>query len=251
MTCASTASSRAPPRSCTCSSPARRSTPTSRRQARSPREADLGQKAARLQASGFYAKWLPQLVVGKGAVPTSYAEFGPLATTCASSSDPPGSWPGRRSTGCRAGRAAWSTGSRSSAGWWTSGPSCSPWPRPAAVPRCCARTTRPGRAAASAGGRLLRPVAAAGRRAVRSAVGQQRRRRPASRRPCSAGDFTWLEEARARPERGHRPVIAPWSPGPSESESVRRRYRFNLPTTGQRCEVDLPARLEAGEARRR
>ncbi len=35
---------------------------------------------AAMGASGFYAKWLPQLVVGKGATPTSYAEFGTLAT---------------------------------------------------------------------------------------------------------------------------------------------------------------------------
>jgi hypothetical protein len=35
-------------------------------------------KAAR-DASGFYARWLPQLVVGKGSTPTSYGEFGPLA----------------------------------------------------------------------------------------------------------------------------------------------------------------------------
>ncbi|WP_430333776.1 acyl-CoA dehydrogenase family protein [Rhodococcus sp. ACT016] len=31
-------------------------------------------------ASGFYGRWLPQLVVGKGTVPTSYGEFGGLAT---------------------------------------------------------------------------------------------------------------------------------------------------------------------------
>jgi alkylation response protein AidB-like acyl-CoA dehydrogenase len=43
-------------------------------------DADLQAKArAAVKASGFYAKWLPQLAVGKGAVPTSYAEFGPLA----------------------------------------------------------------------------------------------------------------------------------------------------------------------------
>ncbi len=42
--------------------------------------ADLPRKArAAVKASGFYARWLPQLVAGKGAVPTSYAEFGPLA----------------------------------------------------------------------------------------------------------------------------------------------------------------------------
>jgi alkylation response protein AidB-like acyl-CoA dehydrogenase len=43
-------------------------------------DANLQAKArAAVSASGFYAKWLPQLAVGKGAVPTSYAEFGPLA----------------------------------------------------------------------------------------------------------------------------------------------------------------------------
>ncbi|MGH3386404.1 MAG: acyl-CoA dehydrogenase family protein [Nocardioidaceae bacterium] len=43
-------------------------------------DADLQQKAkAAVKASGFYAKWLPHLVTGKGAVPTSYSEFGPLA----------------------------------------------------------------------------------------------------------------------------------------------------------------------------
>jgi len=43
-------------------------------------DADLRAKAkAAVKAGGFYAKWLPQLAVGKGTVPTSYAEFGPLA----------------------------------------------------------------------------------------------------------------------------------------------------------------------------
>ena len=40
----------------------------------------LRQKAAAaVGASGFYAKWLPQLVFGEGQRPTSYNEFGPLA----------------------------------------------------------------------------------------------------------------------------------------------------------------------------
>jgi alkylation response protein AidB-like acyl-CoA dehydrogenase len=43
-------------------------------------DADLRRKArAAVGASGFYAKWLPQLVAGQGTVPTSYADFGPLA----------------------------------------------------------------------------------------------------------------------------------------------------------------------------
>lgn len=43
-------------------------------------DATTGQKLeAALKASGFYARWLPKLNVGPGQLPTSYAEFGPLA----------------------------------------------------------------------------------------------------------------------------------------------------------------------------
>ena len=43
-------------------------------------DADLSAKAkAAAKASGFYAKWLPQLATGRGQLPTSFAEFGQLA----------------------------------------------------------------------------------------------------------------------------------------------------------------------------
>jgi alkylation response protein AidB-like acyl-CoA dehydrogenase len=43
-------------------------------------EADLKDKAkAAGQAGKFYARWLPTLVTGKGQLPTSFSEFGPLA----------------------------------------------------------------------------------------------------------------------------------------------------------------------------
>jgi hypothetical protein len=43
-------------------------------------KADLRQKAkAAAGASGFYAKWLPQLVFGEGQRPTAFHEFGNLA----------------------------------------------------------------------------------------------------------------------------------------------------------------------------
>ncbi|WP_227979082.1 acyl-CoA dehydrogenase family protein [Nocardia spumae] len=45
------------------------------------RHAALKDKAAAaVGASGFYAKWFPQLAVGRGSLPVGYAEFGPLAT---------------------------------------------------------------------------------------------------------------------------------------------------------------------------
>ncbi|MGW4774127.1 acyl-CoA dehydrogenase family protein [Nocardia sp. NPDC004278] len=44
------------------------------------RNAELKDKAkAAVGAGGFYAKWFPQLAVGAGTVPATYAEFGPLA----------------------------------------------------------------------------------------------------------------------------------------------------------------------------
>ncbi len=43
-------------------------------------DADLQAKAkAAVKASGFYARWLPKLAVGRGVNPTSYDEFGSLA----------------------------------------------------------------------------------------------------------------------------------------------------------------------------
>lgn len=43
-------------------------------------DAGTGDKVrAAAGASGFYARWLPHLVAGKGDVPFSYADFGPLA----------------------------------------------------------------------------------------------------------------------------------------------------------------------------
>lgn len=43
-------------------------------------DADLPAKArAAMRASGFYARWLPSLVVGEGLRPTAYADLGPLA----------------------------------------------------------------------------------------------------------------------------------------------------------------------------
>jgi len=44
-------------------------------------DSDTKAKAkAAAKASGFYAKWLPQLVTGRGQLPASFREFGPLAT---------------------------------------------------------------------------------------------------------------------------------------------------------------------------
>ena len=94
-------------------------------------DAGLARKArAGARAGGFYASWLPTLVVGRGQSPTGYAEFGPLAPTCGTWSGVAASSPDRCSLGWRAGKDGWSTGRRSSAGWSTSAPSCSRCPLP-------------------------------------------------------------------------------------------------------------------------
>ncbi|OYD70264.1 acyl-CoA dehydrogenase family protein [Rhodococcus sp. OK302] len=45
-----------------------------------PKAAPSAKAKSAVKATGFYAKWMPQLVAGKGQLPTSYSEFGSLAT---------------------------------------------------------------------------------------------------------------------------------------------------------------------------
>ena len=56
-----------------------RPAPEGRRRPARARRRDQGQARVRGTAGLFYSKWLPQLAVGKGQVPSSYDELGPLA----------------------------------------------------------------------------------------------------------------------------------------------------------------------------
>ena len=142
--------------------------------------------------------------------------------TCATSSARRASSPGPRSTAWPAGRRAWRSGRASSAGSSTSAPSCSRCPRPACGPSCSATP------AARAGRRVLPPVAAAGRAAVRRAVGQHRRRRLQVAAATLEGRYSWLEAGVLDQSEGTGPWIADWQAGASGEHDVARRY---LPPT--------------------
>ncbi len=104
-------------------------------------KADLRQKAAAAAgASGFYAKWLPKLVFGEGQLPTTYREFGALATHLRFVERSSRKLARNTFYGMRAGRPAWRKSKGSSAASWISAPSYSPSPRRVCAPR---RSERP------------------------------------------------------------------------------------------------------------
>ena len=190
-------------------------------------DADLQRKArAAVAASGFYAKWLPQLVAGKGSLPSSYAEFGPLAAHLR--------FVERASR--RLARQTFYGMSR-----WQG--------RLQYRQAFLGRIVDIGaelfaRAAACSRAEMLRADdAERGRDAYRLAdafCGQSRLRVEALfaalwdntddadtrlARHVLKGELTWLEDGVRDPSEGTGPWIAPWSPGPSDTDSVWRTYR--------------------------
>lgn len=190
-------------------------------------DADLTAKArAAAGASGFYARWLPQLVTGAGSVPTSFSEFGPLA-------------PHLRFVERSSRRLARQTFYGMSR--WQA--------RMEAHQRFLGRVVDIGAelfamaAACVRAEMLLADDPERGRSAQRLAdafCGQARQRvevlfdelwgntDATDRRLARAvldGDFTWLEEGVLDPSEGTGPWIARWEPGPSTEESVWRAVR--------------------------
>ncbi len=190
-------------------------------------DADLPAKAkAAAKASGFYAKWLPQLVTGKGNVPTSYAEFGRLARHLRYV---------ERSSRKLArqtfyGMSRWQAGLEHRQGF-------------------LARIVDIGAelfamAAACSRAEMLRaddPARGASAYELADAFCQQSRGRVEAlfdrlwnntddldtrlARQVLDGQYTWLETGVLDPSEGTGPWITAWTPGESEHESVARRYR--------------------------
>ncbi|WP_457255790.1 acyl-CoA dehydrogenase family protein [Pedococcus sp. P5_B7] len=191
------------------------------------KDASLEDKArAAAGASGFYAKWLPQLVVGKGAAPTSYAEFGALATHLRFV---------ERSSRKLArqtfyGMSRWQAKMEYRQAFL--GRVVDIGAELFAIAAACSRAEM-----------LRTDDAERGRSAYQLAdvFCQQSRLRverlftalwsnsdDADMRLAKgvlAGDYTWLEEGVIDQSEGTGPWIAPWSPGASESESVWRAVR--------------------------
>jgi alkylation response protein AidB-like acyl-CoA dehydrogenase len=190
-------------------------------------DASVQQKAkAAVQASGFYAKWLPQLVTGEGSKPTSYAEFGPLAKHLRYV---------ERSSRKLArqtfyGMSRWQA--RLEHKQVFLGRIVDIGAELFAIAAACTRAEM-----------LKREDSAQGRAAYQLAeafCAQSRLRteslfeglwtntddldtRVAER--VLAGDYTWLEQGVVDPSEGTGPWIARWEPGPSQADNVARRYR--------------------------
>jgi hypothetical protein len=190
-------------------------------------DASVQQKAkAAVQASGFYAKWLPQLVAGEGNKPKSYDEFGPLAKHLRYV---------ERSSRKLArqtfyGMSRWQAKLEHKQVFL--GRIVDIGAELFAVAAACTRAEM-----------LNREDPAQGRAAYQLAeafCAQSRLRTEdlfddlwtntddldtwvAER--VLAGDYTWLEQGVVDPSEGTGPWIARWQPGPSQADNVARRYR--------------------------
>ncbi|SDP11732.1 hypothetical protein SAMN04489867_1463 [Pedococcus dokdonensis] len=191
------------------------------------KDASLEDKArAAAGASGFYAKWLPQLVIGKGAAPTSYAEFGVLATHLRFV---------ERSSRKLArqtfyGMSRWQAKMEYRQAFL--GRVVDIGAELFAISAACSRAEM-----------LRTDDEARGRSAYQLAdvFCQQSRQRVESlftalwsntddadlrlAKGVLAGDYTWLEDGVLDPSEGTGPWIAEWTPGASETESVWRAVR--------------------------
>ncbi|POH75044.1 acyl-CoA dehydrogenase family protein [Arthrobacter glacialis] len=189
--------------------------------------ATLAEKGkAAMGASGFYAKWLPQLVVGKGMDPRSYNDFGLLAKHV-------------RFVERESRRLARQT--FYAMGRWQGkleykqaflGRIVDIGAELFAISACCSRAEmlrlkdpHQGRSAAT----LADAFAWQSRLRVEALFSELWHNTDDSDKSLSeellAGQFTWLEEGVLDPSEGTGPWIASADPGPSTHENQHRKYR--------------------------
>ena len=181
---------------------------------------------AAAKASGFYAKWLPQLAAGKGTVPGAYQEFGPLSRHLRYVER--SSRKLARQTFYGMGR--WQAKLEYQQGFlarivdigaelFAMAAACSradlirtedPEQGEAAYALADAFCAQARLRADHLFDRLWRNTDDTDRRIARRVL---------------EGEFTWLEEGVLDQSEGTGPWIAAWTPGPSEVETVRRHYR--------------------------
>ncbi len=190
-------------------------------------DADTKAKAkAAVGATGFYAKWLPKLVAGKGQVPGSYDEFGPLAKHLRYVERK--SRKLARQTFYAMGR--WQARMEYKQAFL--GRIVDIGAELFAMSACCARaemirTQDPERGAASY------DLAVAFCEQSRIRVDELFDRLwtnsddvdRALTDKVLAGDFTWLEDGVIDQSEGTGPWIAEWEPGASKADDVHRSYR--------------------------
>ncbi len=190
-------------------------------------DADLGAKAkAAVAASGFYAQWLPKLVAGKGTVPSSYGDFGPLATHLRFV---------ERSSRRLArqtfyGMSRWQAGLEHRQAFL--GRIVDIGAELYAMAASCVRAQmlheRGGAAGESAVG-LADAFCRQARQRVKVLFDSLWDNTDASDRRLTDrlldGDITWLEAGVVDASEGTGPWIAEWEPGPSTRPNLARRYR--------------------------
>ncbi len=189
-------------------------------------EADIQRKAkAALGAGGFYARWLPHLVSGKGQLPTSYSEFGSLATHLRFVER--GARRLARSTFY--GMARWQAGMEKHQSFL--GRVVDIGAELFAMSAACVRADME-RADDPERGTAAIDLADAFCRQARLRIdglfaalweNTDDTDHRISRGVLS-GEYTWLEDGVFDPSEGTGPWIASWAPGPSTEETVARRF---------------------------
>jgi hypothetical protein len=193
-------------------------------------DAELKAKAkAAGKASGFYAKWLPKLVTGPGQLPNTFAEFGPLARHLRYAERT--SRKLARSTFY--GMARWQAGLEKRQNFLARIVDIGA--ELFAISAACVRAEML-RADDAERGKAAYDLADAFARQSRLRIDalftalwdNTDDEDVALAKRVLSGDFTWLESGVLDASEGTGPWIAPWQEGPSQSESVARRY---LPST--------------------